>query len=248
MKWLPVEPELVTNLPVVGQAHPLRFQYRRFLNLSVAMAACLHLAAVSGWLIRRDTEPVLPRLDPIKFRTFDVGVPPSLLPKEEVNPLMEIKRQVSPPPIGIPDPVEDHLAMNETIAGISEISGSLDPVDPSLLAAGEDGGILIVPEAKPAGGLAPDVFVAAEQMPVLISIPSPIYPEIARQAEVQGTVVVRVLVGIDGKVRDAAVTEGIPMLNDAALQAARNAIFKPALQQHRPVAVWVHIPMEFVLN
>ena len=61
-------------------------------------------------------------------------------------------------------------------------------------------------------------------------------------------VVVRVLVGIDGRVRDAFIVEGIPMLNKAALEAARQAIFKPALQQHRPVAVWVHVPMEFVLN
>jgi len=38
------------------------------------------------------------------------------------------------------------------------------------------------------------------------------------------------------------------MLNDAALQAARRALFKPALQQHKPVAVWVEIPMAFTLH
>ena len=248
MKWLPVELEPSANLPVVGQAHPLRFQYRRFLHLSVAMAASLHFIAVSGWLVRRDTEPVVTEFDLIEIHTRDFGVPPSLLPKEVLNPQVEIAQQVAPPPIGIPDPVKDYLAISETIAGQMEVSQVLDPVDPALLAAGRNGGILVVPEAQPASDASPGVHVAAEEMPILISMPPPAYPEIARQAEVQGTVVVRVLVGIDGRVRDVIVVEGIPMLNRAALEAARNAIFKPALQQHRPVAVWVHVPMEFVLH
>ena len=248
MKWLPMRPEFATSLPVVGQAHPLRFQYRRFLHLSVAVAASLHLIAVSGWLVRRAPEPVGPTIDLIKIRFLDFGVPPSLLPKEVVNPLIEIAKQVAPPPIGIPNPVADHMAISKTIASTFEISKTLAPVDPAVLNASEDGGILIIPEAKPAGDQSPYVFVAAEEMPVLISMPPPVYPEMARQAEAQGMVVVRVLVGIDGRVRDAFIVEGIPMLNKAALEAARQAIFKPALQQHRPVAVWVHVPMEFVLN
>jgi protein TonB len=85
-------------------------------------------------------------------------------------------------------------------------------------------------------------------MPVLISMPPPVYPDMARQAEVEGTVMVRALVGKDGKVQDAFVTEGIPMLNDAAVAASKKAVFKPALQQHKPVAVWVQIPMRFTLN
>jgi TonB family protein len=70
----------------------------------------------------------------------------------------------------------------------------------------------------------------------------------ARQAEVEGTVMVRALVGKDGRVKDAFVTEGIPMLNEAAVAGAMKYVFKPALQQHKPVAVWVQIPMRFTLD
>jgi TonB family protein len=70
----------------------------------------------------------------------------------------------------------------------------------------------------------------------------------ARSAEVEGTVVVRALVGKDGKVANAIISEGIPMLNDAAITAVKKAVFKPALQQHKPVAVWVQIPLRFSLN
>ena len=66
MRWLPLEPEFVTNLPVIGPAHPLRCRYRRFLHVSIAMAASLHLIGVSGWLIRRDSEPIAPSIDLIK--------------------------------------------------------------------------------------------------------------------------------------------------------------------------------------
>jgi hypothetical protein len=127
MKWLPVAPEPVMALPVVGQAHPLRTRYRRFLNLSIAMAASLHLIAVSGWLLRREADPVQPRLDPIRFHFRDFGVPPSLLSKDAVNPQVEIAKQVAPPPVGIPEPVKDHLAINETIGDKLDIIDALEP-------------------------------------------------------------------------------------------------------------------------
>jgi protein TonB len=79
-------------------------------------------------------------------------------------------------------------------------------------------------------------------------MPAPTYPDIARQAGVEGTVTLRALVGKDGKVLEIFVVEGIEMLDKAAMEAARAAVFKPALQQHKPVAVWVLIPMQFTLH
>jgi TonB family protein len=94
----------------------------------------------------------------------------------------------------------------------------------------------------------PDEFVAYEDPPVLISIAPPVYPEMARAAQAEGVVFVRVLVGKDGKVKDAFVRQGITMLNEAAIDAAKRAVFKPALSQHHPVEVWVEIPLRFSLN
>lgn len=94
----------------------------------------------------------------------------------------------------------------------------------------------------------PDTFVPVEQEPVLVSIPSPAYPELAREAGIDGTVLVRVLVGADGFVHNALILQSVLGLDDAALSAARAAVFRPALQQERPVAVWIVVPIEFRLH
>jgi protein TonB len=63
-------------------------------------------------------------------------------------------------------------------------------------------------------------------------------------------VVVHALVGKDGRVVDARVDarRSIPLLNESALAAARRWVFKPALANGHPVAVWVAIPMRFSLH
>jgi periplasmic protein TonB len=87
-----------------------------------------------------------------------------------------------------------------------------------------------------------------EEMPVLITPPQPVYPEAAKAAGVEGMVMVRALVTKEGKIGEAFATEGPPMLTDAATAAVKMATFKPALQQHKPVAVWVQIPIRFALH
>jgi protein TonB len=79
-------------------------------------------------------------------------------------------------------------------------------------------------------------------------MPSPIYPELARLADVEGTVLIRALIGRDGFVKEVGVVRGVPMLNEAAIVAIRGARFRPALQQHRPVAVWFVVPVRFTLR
>jgi TonB family protein len=236
-----------THLPVVGDAHPLRRKYRRFATWSLAVAAFGHIAIFGGWLIARTLkpEPNAPREVKIVKYT-ELGVPPSIS-QQDAAPQLAIAQQIAPPALGIPEPVPDFKATETSFATQAQLAEALAPTSLSDLGGGGDSIVVNVPSAgddRPN----PDDFVAVEEMPVLIQIPPPVYPDMARQAEVEGTVMVRALVGKDGKVQDAFVTEGIPMLNDAAIAAAKKAIFKPALQQRRPVAVWVQIPMRFSLN
>lgn len=106
-------------------------------------------------------------------------------------------------------------------------------------------------DAKPlpeTGWQPADGFAAVDVMPVLLDLPAPEYPDYARQAEVEGTVMIKALVGKDGLVERASIVEGHSYLNDPALAAAKQAKFKPALQDGLPVAVWVQIPMRFTLG
>lgn len=100
------------------------------------------------------------------------------------------------------------------------------------------------------GGYPPmDTLVVVEVEPVRVEQPLPVYPEFAKMAQIEGSVIVRVLVGKDGRVKNAVLIQGTnPMLDEAALDAAARAIFKPALQQGHPVPVWVNLPFRFSLK
>ncbi len=81
-----------------------------------------------------------------------------------------------------------------------------------------------------------------------ISLPKPPYPPIARQARVQGTVTVQVLVDESGKVVSAKAMAGHPLLVPAAQTAAYQARFSPTRIGDQPVKVSGVISYYFVLN
>lgn len=83
---------------------------------------------------------------------------------------------------------------------------------------------------------------------MLISLPRPSYPQIARVAGVEGVVVLQLLIGEDGGVKEVRILDGPEMLREAAVAAAMQGRFKPAQNQHRPVAAWVQVPMRFSLQ
>ena len=77
-----------------------------------------------------------------------------------------------------------------------------------------------------------------------------IYPEIAQEAGIEGTVVIQAFVDKKGKVTDTVVLKGIPNtgLNEAAMTAIEKTKFKPAKQRDRAVGVWISIPVNFRLK
>lgn len=82
--------------------------------------------------------------------------------------------------------------------------------------------------------------------PELLSLPSPVYPEMARQAGIEGRVFVRVLVGTDGKVKDAKVVKGIGGgCDESALAAAKKATFKPGTKDGELAEAWITLPYSF---
>jgi len=92
-------------------------------------------------------------------------------------------------------------------------------------------------------------FVASSENPTIIQWAKPQYPEIARRAQIEGTVIVKVLVGPDGSVKDAQILQGVnPVLNKAAIAAARKCKFKPGKQRNIPVKAWMALPFAFRLH
>jgi protein TonB len=79
-----------------------------------------------------------------------------------------------------------------------------------------------------------------------LSLPLPVYPASARSAGASGKVVVEVTINEEGKVVEARAVSGHPMLQQAAVQAARLARFKPAMLSGQPVKVTGTISYTFV--
>ncbi len=107
--------------------------------------------------------------------------------------------------------------------------------------------------SRPAPGAAPadprfGEYVFVEELPEAIHKVPPDYPEWARRAGVDGTVTIKALVGRDGRVEDARVSISVPALDASALQCVRQWIFKPAMAGGAPVAVWVVVPVKFILH
>jgi TonB family protein len=79
--------------------------------------------------------------------------------------------------------------------------------------------------------------------------PDPLYSDEARKQKLQGTVMLRVLVGADGRVHEVQVTRGLGLgLDENAVSAVRAWQFVPAtIGARRPVSSWITIETVFRL-
>jgi TonB family protein len=90
---------------------------------------------------------------------------------------------------------------------------------------------------------------SVDQQPVLLNNPQPRYTEEARKNKIQGTVLVRVLIGSDGAVKRVVVVRPLPDgLDEQAIQAAYQLRFKPAMKSGQPVSFWKPVAIEFNLR
>jgi len=81
----------------------------------------------------------------------------------------------------------------------------------------------------------------------LIHDVKPQYPPQARQARIEGTVVLLAVIGKDGSVRDVQVKSGSPLLAQAAIEAVKQWRYKPYLLNGQPVEVDTQITINFTL-
>lgn len=82
--------------------------------------------------------------------------------------------------------------------------------------------------------------------PVALNNPTPHYTEEARKNKIQGIVIARALVGVDGAVKQVRIVRGLPDgLDEQAIQAAYRIRFRPAVRGGRPVAEWTTVRINF---
>jgi protein TonB len=76
---------------------------------------------------------------------------------------------------------------------------------------------------------------------------TPIYPELARRAGVQGVIVLECVIDPSGHVADVKVLRGHPLLEPAAVDAVRQWIYTPTRLNGVPVAVVLTVTVRFTM-
>jgi TonB family protein len=118
------------------------------------------------------------------------------------------------------------------------------PVPPPALAPP-----LASPAQVPATPPAPQPTVGGQvRQAQILTQTSPEYPLAARQARVQGSVVVSAVVGADGHIKSVQPLSGPPLLQNPAAAAVRQWVYKPAILKGIPVDSEIRIELNFTLQ
>lgn len=198
----------------------LKREYPRWLELSLVVALFLLIVLFYAFKDFQSGYKLEKSVD-VKIETIDI-------PKTE-------QFQKPPPPARPAIPIEsededipEDLTIEETNIDFSQTISELPPPPP---------------EEEP---IVP--FAALSEKPEVITRVEPVYPELAKKAGIEGRVVVKVLINTKGDVEKVEVLKSHPMLDDAAIAAAKKFKFKPGKQRDRYVKVWMTIPFTFKLK
>jgi len=154
-------------------------------------------------------------------------------------------------PTAIPKKIE-MIKEDEAPPPSSGVAGVVGGV-PGGVPGGAMGGVLGsvisgVPAAVPKAATPQRVRVSqGVSQGLLIHKVQPTYPPLARQARIQGTVVLQALIGKDGAIQNLHVVSGHPMLTGAALEAVKAWRYKPYYLNGEPVEVETTINVNFTL-
>jgi protein TonB len=192
--------------------------------------------------------------------------PKGKLPKqsmEQITPPMVVVRNDNPkltaePTVVVPPQVK--LASNN-LPNLGDPMSRLPSGPPSNgtgsgggIGAGSGGGVGVgtgpgVGEGR-GGGVGGGVFRVGGGVsaPRVTYQPDPEYSEEARKAKYQGTCVLWLVVGPDGKPRDIRVARSLGLgLDEKAIEAVKTWKFEPAMKDGKPVAVQINVEVSFRL-
>jgi len=85
------------------------------------------------------------------------------------------------------------------------------------------------------------------QSGLLIRKVPPAYPPLARQARIQGTVILQAQISKEGNIENLQLISGHPMLAPAAIEAVKQWKYKPYLLNGEPVEVETQVQVNFTL-
>jgi protein TonB len=228
-----------------------RHGLRRYLTGSVPISIGLHLIALILCLVIPLTARiVLPMVSvdlPEYVRLAPMPPPPEVAvrtpPRGEVS---APSPNAHPAPTVAPSTIQPDDRSYSPLAGTSSPDASVG-IPTGIGTAAETG---IAPPAGPVSQTLPGPVRIAD-LPVpprKTNDARPVYPDLARQARVEGTVVMEAVLDPSGRVTQLRVIQSVPLLDRAALDAVRQWRYTPSMYGGRPVSVLMTITMQFKLQ
>lgn len=172
------------------------------------------------------------------------------VPELDDAALTAMKQWVYEPMIidGKPQPVTFTVTMRFKL---DEGGGGVKGVEGGVAGGGVEGGVRGEVVGGVRGGVVGGVIGGVgdqAKAPKLIKKVDPVYPEEARQARVEGVVVLEATTDVYGRVTKVEVLESVPMLDQAAVDALKQWLYEPMLIDGKPQPVTFHVTMRFKLN
>jgi len=160
---------------------------------------------------------------------------------------IESRPAVAPPTLSSLDGPLDVSVLDSSADGFFSGSGKValepGPAGVGQGSAGGEGGL-----GAP-GDRAPEIRVGGLiQPPAKLRHLPPVYPELARRVRQQGRVVLECTIDVHGRVVGARVVRGVPLLDQAALDAVREWLYAPTLLNGVPVPVVMTVTVTFRLD
>ena len=144
-------------------------------------------------------------------------------------------------PVQTPDEVKPDEGIDLGVEG--GVPGGVEGGVPGGVVGGVVGGL---PDAPPP----PQAVRVGGQIkePKKLKTVNPEYPDIAKQARVQGVVILECTISPQGKVTDVKILRGIPLLDAAAVEAVKQWVYSPTLLNGVPVPVIMTVTVNFRLS
>jgi len=137
-----------------------------------------------------------------------------------------------------------------------DMGGGISGGVPGGVAGGSMGGVLggviggagtAAPPPPPKAAVTRTRVGGAVQAAKLVNRVQPMYPPLARQTRISGTVKLHAIIGKDGSVQQLQVVSGHPLLVQSALDAVKQWRYQPTLLNGDPVEVDTEIDVIFSL-
>lgn len=208
----------------------LNIHYKKYFQISLILTLAMLIAAF--------------KLSPVhQIQNDYVNDEPNFIPVEKIDNTTQLTKPPLPP-----KPIAPVIAIDNSIEDIEFNPTDIDETEkigppPELTKPSS----YIVEEEEP-------IFLTSEEMPQIIGgiesiLKNVKYPEMARRLDIEGKVIVELVIGKSGEILETEIVKGVSReLDEAALNAVKLAKFTPGIQRGKPVKVRMTIPIVFKLR